>query len=247
MESIANVVDTLREQTGTGRSKIVTCEKHGCDYTQYDWGEGTCPLCDAEKNEHKERLKKEFHIKELKKQLNLPKRFDVCTIANYKTVTKQQQLVKDGAEEYIAKWPDIGGMVMIGGVGTGKTHIAAAICTAVCELGCSVKMTTVNRIIRNVRAAWNRNTDETEAKIIEQHSNVGLLVIDEIGSQYGSDSEKIIINEIINDRYENMLPTIVIGNLSRTEITELLGVRVYDRIMHNGIEMIFNWKSERAF
>ena len=43
-----------------------------------------------------------------------------------------------------------------------------------------------------------------------------LLILDEVGVQFGSETEKMILFEIINGRYEQLKPTIVISNLART-------------------------------
>ena len=39
-----------------------------------------------------------------------------------------------------------------------------------------------------------------------------LLILDEVGVQFGSETEKMILFEIINGRYEQLKPTIVISN-----------------------------------
>ena len=134
---------------------------------------------------------------------------------------------------------------MIGGVGTGKTHLAVCICKALCDKGIGCKISTVTKIIREVRSSWKNKTSETEQDIINSYLDPRLLVIDEIGSQYGTDSERITVNEIINDRYEMMLPTILIGNVTMSELTDIMGARVLDRVAHNGMQLVFDWKSYR--
>lgn len=57
-----------------------------------------------------------------------------------------------------------------------------------------------------------------------------LLVIDEIGVQFGSEAEKIILFEIINERYEAMKPTILISNLSQQELGAYVSERIVDRM-----------------
>ena len=71
------------------------------------------------------------------------------------------------------------------------------------------------------------------------------MVIDEIGTQYGSESERIIINEIINDRYEMDRQTVLIGNVSFAEAEKILGSRVIDRVKDNGEILFFEWDSFR--
>ena len=178
--------------------------------------------------------------------LALPVRFRRCTFDNYTTSTADQRKAKAAAVEYVKNFDVMGGLVLIGGVGTGKTHLAAAVCSALCDKQKTCRMTTVNRIVRDVRSSWHKKSERSEAEVIKQHTKPSLLVIDEIGSQYGTDSEKIIINEIINDRYEANLQTVVIGNLSVSELKEILGIRVYDRLLDSGVLVVFDWGSYRS-
>lgn len=154
------------------------------------------------------------------RDLNLPERLQRCSFNNYNPVNKKAEAIKVRCLEYVHEWTtDLGGIIMLGSVGTGKTHLATAICKAVCDTGNKTLLTTIPVIIRTIRSSWNQNkTDQwgsslSEDDIIRDYSHKWkLLVIDEIGTQYGSDSEKVIISEIINNRYNNLLPTMIIGN-----------------------------------
>lgn len=74
-----------------------------------------------------------------------------------------------------------------------------------------------------------------------------MLILDEVGVQFGSESEKIILFEILNERYLNMKPTILISNLNPAALQEYVGERVMDRMRENGgIILKFDWKSHRS-
>jgi DNA replication protein DnaC len=177
--------------------------------------------------------------------LRVPERFSDSDFKGYTICCPSEKIALDAVTEFAKNHKDHTGMIMIGGVGTGKTHLAYATCLQLANDGKMCKMTTVNKIVREVRAAWGGHTDETEESIINNMSGLDLLVIDEVGSQYGSDSERIIINEIINDRYDKMVPTIVIGNVTVSELQDILGARVYDRLMEQGKTLSFDWDSHR--
>lgn len=247
-------MDTLKQ----GQKTIVPekCEIHDCNLEQIilkdDGWHYACPQCKAEKDKSDMLNGIIFRAHS---GLNLPARFKDCSFANYKATGKALSN-RTVCEKYVAGWPQSGGGLMLGGVGTGKTHLATAICRSLCDKGISCKMTNVNQIVRDIRSTWGNGrkvsgkwegseTVETEADVIRNYNNYELLVIDEIGSQYGTDSERIIINEIINNRYERMLPTIVIGNLSVSETKDIIGERVVDRLKHGGFLLIFDWESNR--
>lgn len=225
-----------------------TCETHGEKYKEISFDNYNCVSCLKEKEE-KDRLN--HQIKDAFCKLNLPKKLDRYSFDNFKQSDKNK-LVLQNCKKYVGSWPDVGGIIMLGGVGTGKTHLAVSICKNLCSRGVYCYLTTTNKIIRSVRSSWGtpKPTDDwgvvlTEELIIEKYVNHDLLVIDEIGTQYGTESERIIINEIINDRYEMDRPTILIGNVSFSEAEKILGARVIDRVKDNGEVMFFEWDSYR--
>jgi DNA replication protein DnaC len=230
------------EKIKTGIPDNSFCKKHKEEYSEYDFKKFGCKSCLKEK---KEKIIFMRRVKEMHIALNLPARFKNCSFDTFTGGSKKQHEIKKEIMNYVSNWPKVGGIIMRGGVGVGKTHLAAAMCSSLCDLGVSCMVTTASRIIRSVRASWGKNAEKTEAEIITTFASVEMLVIDEIGSQYGTDAEKIIINEIINDRYEQDRPTMVIGNVTKTEIKNILGVRVIDRIMHNGLDLVLDWDSKR--
>jgi DNA replication protein DnaC len=234
---------------GQKTTEVRVCEKHGSDYFdevrleefgQYFW---KCTECIKE---DKEKRRKAWAIENAVEQLNLPPRLKTCSFDTYKPVNDNATEILAKCVEYVETWPHNGGGVMLGGVGTGKTHLAAAICSALCQKEVVSHITTVNLIVRDVRSAWGGKGELTEQNIINGYCDYyGLLVIDEIGSQYGSDSERVIVNEIINNRYEQMRPTIAMGNISISDAKSILGERVVDRLKHDGFEFFFEWDSYR--
>lgn len=254
MEEAKQAMDTLKQPKKT--TEVRVCGKHKCNFTQerlekfgpYEW---VCPDC---LEESKEAEKESYLIQNAKNHLSLPKRLQLCTFETYKPKNKEAEKAFKTCQEYVENWPSHGGGLMLGSVGTGKTHLVAAICQALCEKKVYSMMTTVNKIVRNVRSVWNGGKPDitarwheltTESDIIDAYSSEGLLVIDEIGSQYGTESERIIVNEIINNRYEMMRPTIAIGNVSISEAKDILGERVVDRLKHDGFFLVFDWESYR--
>lgn len=126
-------------------------------------------------------------------------------------------------------------LVLIGGVGTGKTHLACGLVRKVVENGKSAKFTTVQKLIREVRSSWGTNQEQAVINAITKHD---LLVIDEVGVQAGSENEKNILFDIINSRYEEMRSTVIITNCDIDGIRSYLGERVVDRLRENGGRLI---------
>jgi len=106
-----------------------------------------------------------------------------------------------------------------GNNGTGKTHLA--MCLA--KDGATYRR--LPDILREVRLDF-----ESEEKIIEYYGECDLLIIDEIGRQKFSDFESNLFFEIIDRRWNNVLPTTIITNLSTKEFSELYNAAILDRL-----------------
>ena len=244
----------LGDKEQTGLDEFI-CDIHGKEFVGYGEGYKTCCIKCEEKVKHIEACMRV--ISEAHSSLCLPKRLKKCTFDSYIPENNEAIKILKKCENFCNSADDkkSGGLILIGGVGTGKTHLAAAICQDFCNQAITSCYTTVSRIVRSIKDSWNKKIskddwgatveNETEEDIIREHATCGLLVIDEIGSQYGSDTERIVISEIINDRYNRMLPTIIIGNVTFSEVQEAIGKRAVDRICDNGQVLIFNWESHR--
>lgn len=138
-------------------------------------------------------------------------------------------------------------LVMCGNTGTGKTHLAC----------CIAKYFILNRdkgaiyaraaqIIREVKDTYSKEALNREVEVIGRYSSPDLLIIDEVGVQFGTDTEKVILFDIINARYEKEKSTILISNLAEDKMQEFVGERVIDRIREGGKLMIFKSDSVRS-
>lgn len=143
-------------------------------------------------------------------------------------------------------------MIMSGGTGSGKTHLSTAIANQVIRDGRSAMFTSVREIVGAVRGTWRKGSDKSEEDVIAAFGRVDLLIIDEVGVQFDTDAERLVIFDVINRRYQDVKPTIVISNLpmdaeNAPSIRSTLGDRVIDRLRENGGKLItFSWGSYRS-
>lgn len=136
-------------------------------------------------------------------------------------------------------------LIFTGAPGTGKTMLACAIAKAVLESGRTAKYATAYRLAGDVKETYGRST-ESERDVIRRYVAPDLLVLDEIGMQYGTDTERLALWEVINGRYESVKPTILVSNLTLPEMAEYVGDRVIDRMRENGGAVLaFTWESFR--
>lgn len=245
-----------RHETVTG-----TCEKHGEFTQQRIWMEysgrmaekfSRCPQCITAELEAAQSSLHAIQTEMLKERANIPERFAACSFENYQVVNQSAQKNLAMLKAYAKAWPqmlDAGtSLILTGRPGTGKNHLAVALAKNIIEQHqASVQLTSVMRIIRAVRRTWGKGSELSEEEAIAHYTGVDLLIIDEIGVQYGSESEMIILFDILNTRYERMLPTVLISNLTLPQITQVISERLTDRMIEGGgATLIFDWPSYRS-
>lgn len=169
-------------------------------------------------------------------------RFRDKTFDNYNATTDKQHAAVDAAQ-WLVENPDSVGALFLGKPGTGKNHLSAAIGREYLKRGRSVLFTETIKILRTIKDSWRTNVRESD--VMSMFTRPALLVVDEIGVQFGSDTERMYISEIVNDRYMAMVPTILSGNLTMKELTTVIGERSIDRFRENGRAVIFDWQSYR--
>lgn len=138
-------------------------------------------------------------------------------------------------------------LILAGPAGTGKTHLACAAVRHLCDGNRRAQYFKLGDAIRRLRDTWRRDSDETELQVLHEYRHADLLVLDEVGVQYGTDGEKVHAFDIIDGRYSDMKPTIIITNCKADELVAYLGERVVDRLLENGGRMlVFDGKSNRT-
>jgi DNA replication protein DnaC len=114
---------------------------------------------------------------------------------------------------------------LLGSVGTGKTHLAAAVLR---ETGGIYRVS--DAIVNEVREAERFDVKEDKEKVIQRYATCSFLVIDEIGRCEYPEREKHILYRIINGRYENRLPTLLISNFNKMKFADFVGAATTDRL-----------------
>ena len=249
-------VKTVRPQ------KEKHCSKHGyyvsTNYIGNYWTE--CPECMTVKKKQIEEQEKLKYIalaqeREQRRWMSkikgaaIPERFKDRTLDSYVAQTSGQQKALAFAKEYAENFDQViktgRSAIFVGKPGTGKTHLAIGIALSIMQQQRSPLFTTVQRLVRRVKDSW-RTKEETESEVIEAFASPDLLILDEIGVQFGSEFEKQILFDVLNERYEKLKPSILLSNIPREQLGEYLGERVTDRLRENGGKMIpFDWESHR--
>ena len=134
------------------------------------------------------------------------------------------------------------GVLLSGLRGTGKTQIAVACGRKSAELGRSVKYMQASELYRACREAMQ---DNRESARIKEFQRIGLLIVDEAHVRGETDYEDRTLTEIVNGRYMQSLPTILITNQGTDAAAKALGPSIVSRFHESGIVIECNWTSYR--
>lgn len=250
------------------RPKVGNCDEHGefeikpVEVLNRVIGcTSVCPECSGRYKEWRLKMdeieqreaEKKLRIKNFENKLSSygvsPRHFEK-SFDNYIAETKEQKYALETCR-YVAQKAADGvckNIIMVGSVGTGKTHLAASMCRfmAAQKEPKRVKLVTVTEMIRYYRSSYSNDNDLTEDQAIANMTNQELLIIDELGTSKGDDKELNILFEVINNRYEYKRPTVLISNLSIEKVKEILGQRIIDRLKEDGCRVLgMQWESHR--
>lgn len=233
-----------------------TCEKHGAYTAQrYKFGWAECSQCQderfrAEAAEAQRQQQAEWDQSRLRRLFDraaIPPRFEDRSLDGYITECDGQRKALAIARQYVATFDETEGVSLIfcGGVGAGKTHLAIGIAKELMARYRSALFMSVMGAVRSVKETW-RNSTASESEALKNLIEPDLLILDEVGVQFGTDTEKLILFEIINGRYENRRATILISNLAMDGLKAYLGDRIIDRLREGGgRQVVFDWDSFR--
>ena len=201
-----------------------------------------CPECDPYYAEAAPR----GSVEELLRAANIPKRFKNKRLSDFRIEEPGQQEVLNAANCFLENGEGSTGLLFLGGVGTGKTHLACAVLRCWIERSRSGLFKDCFDLLREIKATWDKTAVESEQGVLSQFSRVSLLVVDEVGVQFASQTERLLLTRLINRRYGAMRPTILVSNLPLSEFEEVVGERVVDRFREGGKVLVFDWESQRS-
>ncbi len=129
-----------------------------------------------------------------------------------------------------------GWLVLLGGYGCGKTHLAAAIANEQLALGRPVLFVVVPDLLDYLRATFSPHSPISYDRRFENVRNVAVLVLDDLGTQSSTEWAREKLFQIFNHRYNLRLPTVVTSNCK----LEHIDVRIRSRLMDPDLVRIYH-------
>ena len=152
--------------------------------------------------------------------------------------------------------------ILYGGYGTGKTRMAWEIARAHTSKRPNISTndhgwtttykkrpmvyTTAMNLFSAIKSTYTAGAEKSEKQVIKEYCDAALLVIDEVQVRGETKFEDDKLTAIIDARYMDDMPTILISNYSWEKLASTLSPAVIDRIEENGAKLTFNWQSYRT-
>jgi DNA replication protein DnaC len=185
-----------------------------CDDTGFKYIERTengrsvrrATRCDCQLEQESARLLEAAHI---------PARYFDCDFAHYyPTDAPDGSLAraKETAESFAENYPSVrGGLLIVGDVGVGKTHLAVAIVKQLIRKRVHCLFSDYRELLKQIQNSYNPTVQETESEILRPVFDSEVVVLDELGavrpSEWVWDTVALILNSRYNDRKTTIITT----------------------------------------
>ena len=143
----------------------------------------------------------------------LPKRYERCHWNNYAPTNSSQRAAKELSMQLAMEFPNTDeGLLLIGPVGIGKTHLAVSILKGLAERGFTCLFYEFGSLLKEIQDSYNPNTKSSELSILRPVLEADILVLDELGASKPTDWVRDTMTHIINTRYNDRRLTVFTTN-----------------------------------
>ena len=150
---------------------------------------------------------------------HIPPRYEHCDLAsfhcdpddkNQKSICHARLLAGRFVEEYPT---DKTGLLFVGTVGVGKTHLAIGIIKdLIHEKGIHCLFCDYRELLKSIQNSYNASVQATEMEILRPIFDAEVLVLDELGAVRTTEWVFDTVNYILNSRYNDNKTTIITTN-----------------------------------
>ena len=156
------------------------------------------------------------------KAAEIPQRYLNCKVENYdlkRPGTSQSHMRASLiARKFIEEWKTRDrGLLFVGPVGVGKTHLSVAILkTLIEDWGVRGLFCDFSDLLERIQATFSRTNPDSADDVLAPYRDAELLVLDELGARRPTDWVRDVLYGLINTRYNRQRLTIVTSNYSDT-------------------------------
>ena len=192
-------------------------------------GETTCPTCggtgwrEVVGSQERSVVRCECHVKGRAARLlaaaNIPARYEHCELSSFKYDPENPEDAKLStarlaAGRFVEEYPvEKTGLLFVGSVGVGKTHLAVGIVKALIrDKGVPCLFCDYRELLKSIQNSYNASVQATEMEILRPVFDAEVLVLDELAAVRSTEWVFDTVNYILNSRYNDNKTTIITTN-----------------------------------
>jgi DNA replication protein DnaC len=195
-----------------------------------------CSCRDAEiKAEDAKRRARELEAARQRRRqwADIPDMFSGATLKGYRRVPGTEgafEAVKDYLLNREENFRTGRGLILMGAVGCGKTHLGCAILNCALQDGYRAVYWNVPQQLEMMM--YGHSDEEEQVRILDKAILAQVLLLDDLGAEKSSEWTRKELMVILDERYRNNKPTIITSNLMLTdnELRKTCGDRAYSRL-----------------
>ncbi|MGH9874363.1 MAG: ATP-binding protein [Pyrinomonadaceae bacterium] len=198
------VTDSQADSDQTPRPQDVVCQFCFGTGTRLDSGKGAA-MCDCRRSNSGAKALDAARI---------PPRFRECSFHNYYPKNDSQYFAHSFASRLVEEYPAVEtGLLFMGSVGVGKTHLAIAVLRDLIEKkGVTCLFYESGSLLKAIQDSYNPVSQTSEMRVLAPVFQAEVLVLDELGATVPTNWVRDTLYQIINTRYNNKKLTIFTTN-----------------------------------
>ncbi|MGB8506928.1 MAG: ATP-binding protein [Pyrinomonadaceae bacterium] len=170
----------------------------------------------------------------------IPRRYDPCSLQNYYPAKGNGSQLKafNYAFRLVREYPAVDrGLLLIGPVGVGKTHLSVAILRGLMDKGVPCMFSEFGSLLKKIQDSYNPISQNSEMRVLAPVYQAEVLVLDELGASKPTDWVRDTMMQIIGNRYNDKKLTIFTTNYLDTRraptdesLEDRIGTRLRSRL-----------------
>lgn len=208
VNSVYNSSESRTNPNEATRPETLVCQFCFGTGTRLESGEGGVKgavICDCRRSNGEARLLDAARI---------PPRFRECSFHNYYPKNDSQFFAHSFASRLVEEYPAVEtGLLFMGTVGVGKTHLAIAVLKHLIEKkGVTCLFYESGSLLKAIQDSYNPISQTSEMRVLAPVYQAEVLVLDELGATVPTNWVRDTMYQIINTRYNNKRLTLFTTN-----------------------------------
>jgi len=158
-------------------------------------------------------------VERITAQARIPARYEHCEFSEFSTdfpgADGSLERAKLMAERFVAGYPvenDGRGLLIVGSVGVGKTHLAVAVLKELLRKGVPGLFCDYRDLLKQVQNSYNPSVQTTEMELLRPVFETEVVVLDELGAVKPTEWVWDTVSHVLNTRYNDKRTTLITTN-----------------------------------